>query len=43
LLADKLEEAEELVSAAWILVVKVVVLETEDDAAPDEDFPLVCV
>jgi len=38
-----LAEPEELVSAAWTLVVKVVVLETESDVVPEEDRPVLLV
>jgi len=41
LLAD--EDKEELVSTAWTLVVKVVVLEAEDEAAPEAGSPVLWV
>jgi hypothetical protein len=37
------EDKEELVSTAWTLVVKVLMLETEDDAAPQRDPPVLLV
>lgn len=37
------EDSEELVSIAWTLVVRVVVLEAEDEAAPEEDSPVLRV
>jgi len=44
-LVDALLEGnpEELLSAAWTLVVRVVVLETESDAASEEDHPVLFV